>query len=205
MNLQVALKNYKFINTLDLDTVSRFYATEDGALWIDDRWFQSVRRTYTGESRQDLLGPIDQTWHVLIDKIQENPSDDSITLDDLSRTLDILETYIKRLYGIYEYNGIFNATFRRIRLAIVEAKRETQNKVVMTSQPVMVDNDQDQLQDVSIDSSSQESVKSICPPIPPMPVDIYTKPRVAKKKTPTHSHPKGKAQRRSRKRKRKEN
>ncbi len=252
MNLQVALKNYNLVRNLDMDQVSRFYATDDGALWIDNRWFQSVRRTYTGESRNDLLEPIRQTWRVLIDRTLDTSVDDAKApgINDIEYTLATLEGYIKRLYGIDEYNGVFNGVFREIRLAIVDAKRELKDrtKVIVeesTSQEFIHDKAPSQGSEIirssqgagticstqgcgtQDDSTSEGSIRSICPPIhpaksirlgsgqrfslnaeivsPPAPVDIYSRKKKTSHqttKTPSSKAPKKKI---SRKRKRREN
>lgn len=243
MNLQVALKNYNLVRNLDMDQVSRFYATDDGALWIDNRWFQSVRRTYTGESRNDLLEPIRQTWRVLIDRVLDTSVDGAKApgINDIEYTLATLEGYIKRLYGIDEYNGVFNGVFREIRLAIVDAKRELKDrtKVIVeesTSQELIHDKAPSQESEIirstkgcgtQDDSTSEGSIRSICPPIhpaksirlgsgqrfslnaeivsPPVPVDIYSRKKKTSyqtAKTPSSKAPKKKI---SRKRKRREN
>lgn len=64
MELSIALHNSQLLQKLE--PYQKLIVLDNDVLEIDDRWIQSLRRTITGDSRYDIIGPIEKTFTKLI-------------------------------------------------------------------------------------------------------------------------------------------
>lgn len=66
MEYSTALENFFFLKNLTLD---KLLVSSHHLLQYDNRWFQGIRRTATGDSRFDLIEPIKDTFSALQEHI----------------------------------------------------------------------------------------------------------------------------------------
>ena len=154
MNLQVAIGNFEFFSNLDPsdDTkITRMYTTENGSIWVDDRWFQSLRRTYSNQSRSDLIDPIKNTWTTIIDNQKFED------WQQLRNVLSNLERYLKKLYGLDDWEKIFSHCFMQIRLYITDAETNEKQLSYASTIEEGKKNEEDSYEEITISPPRPDS------------------------------------------------
>lgn len=84
MNQSIAEHNFQIFT--NLEPYQKLIVDSQNKVTIDERWVQSARRTITGDSRVDIVEPIENTFTYAI---ENNFVDVEKTLEHLSTTLDV--------------------------------------------------------------------------------------------------------------------
>lgn len=112
----VAVENIKFFMGLNTNDVTNLYVDPVSMqISVDSRVLKSIRRYYDGSSRNDLIEPLQESFSVAT-------NESLYSLDDLTVAVDNIALYLKTLYSETNYNAIFKAVIRKIRLDILDAK-----------------------------------------------------------------------------------
>lgn len=159
MNKQVAIQNFEFFEKEckpdDEASIRKMYATENGSVWKDDRWLQSLRRTYSRDSRKDIIEPIYNTWVTILENRE-------ITDWDRHRAVvNQLSSYLKKLYGIPDFDETFAKTFQQIRIMLTDAERNERTLHTVAHE----DDVEDSYEDVVLERPPTPVPSSTCPSI----------------------------------------
>lgn len=121
MNHSIALQNYKLLS--NLKPHEKLIVDDDNTFHVDGRWIRSIRRSISGESKNDILSPLSLTMNVVADNLwtSNTPENRKDFLEehinvimDIEKTL--LQTYpgwielstqiTQIIKGICEYYGL---------------------------------------------------------------------------------------------------
>jgi len=89
MNIELALRNFDILKNLPEGT--RLYASRDGTLSYDTRWFVGARRRLDGSSREDIYLPINKSFITLCVEQKK-------TNDEMVECIEHLRNRFMKLY-----------------------------------------------------------------------------------------------------------
>ena len=124
--MDIALSNYEFLR--NLRPHKKVMVDSSGRLCYDNRWGQSIRRSYTGDSRQNLLQNIENTFTTLSNSNPLNSEDEQSVLRHVS---DVLKKTYPSYSDLHGENGILAKLLERSRMH--EAQRKAQELLLEKS------------------------------------------------------------------------
>lgn len=96
MQFEIALLNLQTLKNLKDDV--KLTAKSNGTLKIDDRWMNGIRRTAGGDSKKDILEPIEQTFIAIVN----HPSYDRQRSEELIDVLYHLKVTFAKTYPKFD-------------------------------------------------------------------------------------------------------
>lgn len=137
MNSAIAEQNLNILRNLKADV--KLTVNSQGELSVDQRWLNGIRRTATGDSKKDLLEPIEQTFMTIINDVGFNSSNG----EDLLNVLEHLQTIFSKTYPNFtELQTLLLKLIRESKSKIQERESGRQLSVLLDQRKYAVDNDE---------------------------------------------------------------